>query len=285
MAHVTDKIMQILHKCHPNKDNYEDKSGNLNKSLEKIKSHAERLLISMPSMPNNYVGCVEYASLNKMIATCNLKIGNELLAIHHLIESHAVILRQQILHRHQKTQMRESLLNIPQTYGLKPTYVKFETKFSYDILKSKLVELPKEWYILQVTVQYESSNVLKYRSISNLMSAIHITILPTGPSEIEPLCITLPKPEMEVSYDICTEIKNILDSYKTKLQATYTKNEYYWIMRKEQDNKMKMAIDGLETTWLREWRVLFMADPIEDLEIINEIHEMIDKLILDSKFS
>lgn len=46
-----------------------------------------------------------------------------------------------------------------------------------------------------------------------------------------------------------------------------------------------MAIDGLETIWLREWRVLFMADPIEDLEIINEIHEMIDKLILDSKLS
>lgn len=44
-----------------------------------------------------------------------------------------------------------------------------------------------------------------------------------------------------------------------------------------------MAIDELETTWLREWRVLFMADPIKDLEIVHEIHEMIDKLILDSK--
>lgn len=46
-----------------------------------------------------------------------------------------------------------------------------------------------------------------------------------------------------------------------------------------------MAIDGLEITWLREWRVLFMADLIEELEIVNEIHETIDKLILDSKFS
>ncbi|XP_032679875.1 separin isoform X2 [Odontomachus brunneus] len=90
---------------------------------------------------------------------------------------------------------------------------------------------------------------------------------------------------MQVSYDICTEIQNILISNKAKLEATYINNEQYWSMRREQDNKMKMAIDGLETIWLREWRVLFMADPIEDLEIVNEIHEVIDKLILDSKLS
>lgn len=76
-----------------------------------------------------------------------LQIGSELIAIHHLIESHAVILRQQILHRYQKTQMRESLLNVPQTYGLKPTYVKFEPKFSYNSLTLKLSELPKGLYI------------------------------------------------------------------------------------------------------------------------------------------
>lgn len=95
--------------------------------------------------------------------------------------------------------------------------------------------------MLQVTVQYESSNILKHtKHVSNLMSAVHITILPTGPSEIEPLCITLPKPEMQVSYDICTEIKNILANNKAKLEATYTNNEHYWTMRKEQDNKMKV---------------------------------------------
>ncbi|XP_014476012.1 PREDICTED: separin [Dinoponera quadriceps] len=283
MARVTDKIMRILHKCHLNEDDYEDKFQDSKESNEEIRSHAEKLLTSTP---NNYVGCIEYVSLNKMLATCNLKIGDEFTAIHHLIESHAVVLRQQILHRYQKTQMRESLLNEPQTYGLKPTYVKFDTNSTNSTLKSKLSELPKEWYMLQVTVQYESSNILKHtRHISSLMHALHITILPTGPSEIEPLCITLPKPAMQVSYDICTEIQNILASNKTKLEATYTNNEYYWTMRKEQDNEMKMAIDGLESTWLREWRVLFMADPIMDLEIVNEIHDMIDKLILDSRFS
>lgn len=41
--------------------------------------------------------------------------------------------------------MRESILNISQTYGLKPTHVRFEPTFSYDneSLKSKLTDLPK----------------------------------------------------------------------------------------------------------------------------------------------
>lgn len=72
MAHLTDKIMQILYKCHL-KDNYENKLQNSNESLEKIKNHAEKLLTNTS---NNYVGCVEYANLNKMLASCNLKVSN-----------------------------------------------------------------------------------------------------------------------------------------------------------------------------------------------------------------
>lgn len=71
MAHLTNKIIQILHKC--NKDDYKGKFLNLNESLEKVKSHAGKLLTDTL---NNYVGCVEYASLNKMLATCNLKVSN-----------------------------------------------------------------------------------------------------------------------------------------------------------------------------------------------------------------
>lgn len=73
MAHLTDKIMQMLHKCHLNEDDYEDKLQDSNESLEKIKRHAEKLLTNTP---NNYIGCVEYANLNKMLATCNLKVSN-----------------------------------------------------------------------------------------------------------------------------------------------------------------------------------------------------------------
>lgn len=46
---------------------------------------------------------------------------------------------------------------------------------------------------------------------------------------------------------------------------------------------LQIAINGLEKIWLREWRILFMADPIENLEIVEEMHQMIDKLIVDFK--
>ncbi|XP_020292023.1 separin isoform X2 [Pseudomyrmex gracilis] len=164
--------------------------------------------------------------------------------------------------------------------------MKFDTKFvdNAESLKSKLKELPKEWYMIQITAQYESPSVLKYgKFTSSEMHAIHITVLPTGASNMEPLCITLPKPMTQVSYDVCKEVHKLLGNYKSELQATYASYEEYWKMRKNQNNKMKAAIEALEKIWLREWRVLFMADPIEDVDIVKEIHNMIDKLILDFK--
>ncbi|KAG5330739.1 ESPL1 protein, partial [Acromyrmex charruanus] len=291
MAHVTDKIMRILYECHP-KDDFKDKTKNEtkksrrkieNEKLEGIKSSVERLFTDARC---NYVGSVEYASLNKMLAICNLEIGNEITAIHHLVEAHAVILRQHILHRYQKTQMRESVRNESQIYGLRPTHVKFETKFTdnSESLKAKLLDLPKEWYIIQVTAPYESPTISRYeKRTSNVMHAIHITILPTSTSDIDPLCITVPRPTTQVSYDVCKEIRQLLDGYTSALKTTYTNNKQYWTMRVNQNNKMKTAISALENVWLREWRVLFMADLIEDLEMVDEIHQMIDKLISDFK--
>ncbi|XP_024885208.1 separin [Temnothorax curvispinosus] len=294
MSHVADKIIRILHECHPNKDDFENKTKDSSESkesrkkiekekLEKIKSDADKFFADTRC---NYIASVEYASLNKMLALCNLEIGNEITAIHHLVEAHAVILRQHILHRYQKTHVRESVWNEPQIYGLRPTHVKFETKFTdnNEALKTKLLNLPKEWYMIQVTAQYESPTILRYKKrTSNVMHAVHITILPTGISDIEPLCITVPRPATQVSYDICEEIQKLLDDYTSVLKTTYTNHKQYWMMRADQNNKMKIAINGLENVWLREWRVLFMADPIENLEMVNEIHQMIDKLISDFK--
>ncbi|RLU20460.1 hypothetical protein DMN91_007070 [Ooceraea biroi] len=296
MAHAVGQIMQILHECHPENNDLVDNFKRLKitrksrrnvkkDKLQEIKNKAEKLLTDTPY---NYTGSVEYASLNKMLAICNFEMGDELRAIHHLTESHAVILRQHILHRYQNTQLRETLCTEPQTYGLKPTHVKFETDLanSGKLLKSKLVELPKEWYIIQVTALYESPSVLRHeKRMSSVMHAVHITILPTGLSDVEPLCITLPKPETQVSYDVCEEILKLLDNNKFQLKATYVNREQYWAMRTNQNSKMKIGIDGLENMWLREWRVLFMADAIENLNIVNEVHEMVDKLITDAVFS
>lgn len=76
MAGITDKIMQILHECHPNKNDFETKSRSSDESLEKIKNDTEELLADTRC---NYVGSVEYASLNKMLAICNLKVSNNYL--------------------------------------------------------------------------------------------------------------------------------------------------------------------------------------------------------------
>ncbi|XP_015437312.1 PREDICTED: separin [Dufourea novaeangliae] len=278
-----DEILQILHECHFSNDKLEELSNVTgDDSLENVKSDAERLLLNARCD----VGNVEYSNLNKMLAICYLKMGNELEAICHLIESHAVILRQQILHRCLKTKLRETVLNTEQVCGLKSSYVEFNVNNVNNVknLKAKLFDLPKEWYMIQVTGQYNPSCITEYqKSMSNTMHEIHITVLPPGTEEIEPLCITLPKPELHSSYDVCLEIQRILSTNRSELAATYANNELYWKMRGRQNTNMKTAIQALEYKWLREWRILFMADPIDKDDLVTNIVQMIDKLILDNK--
>ncbi|KOC62271.1 Separin [Habropoda laboriosa] len=280
-----EEIFQIFHECHSNNGKREETLDKVEtNSIENVKSDIETLLSDIRCN----IGSVEYANLHKMLAFSYLKIGDELKAICHLIESHAVILRQQILHRSVKTEMRESILNTQQTYGLKSSYVGFNINDtnSIDNLKTKLFDLPKEWYMIQITSQYKSPNISEYsKTTSDAMHEIHITILPTGAEEMEPLCITLPKPKLQSSYDICYEIQKLLSNNRSELEATYTNNELYWKMRERQNISMKTAIQALEYTWLREWRVLFMADPINKYDLTANIVQMIEKLISDDKKS
>lgn len=98
-----------------------------------------------------------------------------------------------------------------------------------------------EWYIVQVTAQFEDSLCLQYNKHTyHSMHALHITILPTGNSILKPFCITLPKPQTHTMYDICNEIREILGNNKSDLTATYANKELYWKMRLKQDNKMKV---------------------------------------------
>lgn len=79
-----DEIMQILYKCHA-EDEFEDKSKDSSdsqrsrksrrriekKNLEEIKSNVEKLLSDTCCF---YTGSVEYSSLNKTLAVCNLEV-------------------------------------------------------------------------------------------------------------------------------------------------------------------------------------------------------------------
>lgn len=95
MSHITDKIMRILHECHPNKNDFKSKTKDSsvlreskkkivkenieklgNKGLEKIKDNAENCFADTQC---NYIASVEYASLNKMLALCNLEVIKSLI--------------------------------------------------------------------------------------------------------------------------------------------------------------------------------------------------------------
>lgn len=51
------------------------------------------------------------------------------------------------------------------------------------------------------------------------------------------------------------------------------------------DMFVQTAVRALEYSWLREWRILFIADPINKHDIVEDIVQMIDKLISDDKSS
>lgn len=97
MSHITAKIMRILHECHPNKNDFKSKTKDSsvsreskkeiekenvkkieNKGLEKIKDNAEHFFADTQC---NYIASVEYASLNKMLALCNLEVIESLMWI------------------------------------------------------------------------------------------------------------------------------------------------------------------------------------------------------------
>ncbi|XP_015599938.1 separin [Cephus cinctus] len=247
--------------------------------IDKLKKDLEHLILQW----NVNCPAVEYANLNKMLAICYLQAGRQNDAVYHLIESHAVILRQQTQHRFLKTEIRRSFLEENQFYGLNPAYIRLNdgTK-NCNILTKRLNEMPQEWYMIQITIQYEHPGISKYSSAGPSSTyPIHIIVMPTGEKAIGPFCVTIPKSNTSTMYDIISEIEDVLSNNKFDLEAAYTNNKSYWKMRERQNKKMKAAITELENTWLREWRILFMADPIENLDLVQDLEDMIDKLISD----
>ncbi|XP_066594805.1 uncharacterized protein Sse [Prorops nasuta] len=287
MSDVIGNIIQILDES----EDYEELDKDLEKSvkadsLEKLKNDTKELF----NNGNCNMSSNAYSSLNKMLGVCNLTLGKEIEALNYIIDSHSVILRQHGLNRFIKTDIRQSVLKQPQACGLNFECIKNNAKKHSNAIQSTtymLAELPTEWYIIQITQQYESPlESISKKSMPECMHPIHITMLPTGTkTTLEPFCITLPKPEMDTNYDICSEIHTLLDSNKSYLESAFFNSHLYLMMREKQNNKMKTAVDALELVWLREWRVLLMADPIEQLDLVNNIHEMIEKLILDNNLS
>lgn len=164
-------------------------------------------------------------------------------------------------------------------HGLNPEYFDFEATSPdfYEKLQSKLRELPKEWYTVQITASYQRA---QYPSAPPSTCPIHLTVLPTGPNALSPFTILLPKPKNPV-YDVVASLQKLLANNKTDLQREYKYNSQYWKMREEQDKTMKTGIEELENNWLREWRILLIADPITPSYTTKDSCMLIDKLIAD----
>lgn len=133
--------------------------------------------------------------------------------------------------------------------------------------------------MLQVTKAYEKS---EYPTPPFSTHPLHLVVLPTGKNAIPPFTILLPKPK-NINYDIVNSIKTLLDNNKKDLSRSYTYKQQYWQMRFRQNETMKTAIDEIQKNWLREWRILFIADPIEPSYTTKDLLQTIDKLIIDDK--
>ncbi|KAK0182022.1 hypothetical protein PV327_000194 [Microctonus hyperodae] len=278
-------IRKILRECRIS-DEFEQRLSNsilpADDSLEKFRNDLKNFLNGMKIN----TASVEYASLNRLMAFSYLEANEEAKAINHLIESHAVIHRQQANFRFAKCEVRQQIGLPTRSFGILPQYMKLDLDSvdGPDSLKVKLSELPKEWYMVQITIQYEPNNLNGlYSALSNQQihsRPIYLTILPTGNSTLEPFCITLPNPPTDM-YDICKEIKDLLEGNKSELQAEYRNYALYWKMRAKQNNRMKTAVTEMENSWLKQWRIFFIADPLELPQCFLDLHRMIDKLIVD----
>lgn len=71
------------------------------------------------------------------------------------------------------------------------------------------------------------------------MSALHITVLPTGRDATDPVCVTLPKLVCH-DYDSVKEILRIIKNNKDDLEKNYAANDHYWTMRAKQNSSMKV---------------------------------------------
>lgn len=169
-----------------------------------------------------------------------------------------------------------------QRFGLNPAYLKFdaihepedyksvlrkrfsefpEGKFLFNSLfvyqnliadKNPCFMLSTEWYMVQLTAQYEPSKTSIFNvTAEKSMLPIHISVLPVGKNGIDPFCITVPKPKMNTNYDICKEIQEILACNKGELEAEYSNIKLYWKMRDKQNIRMKVTDFRIDFITLR----------------------------------
>lgn len=123
-----------------------------------------------------------------------------------------------------------------------------------------------EWYVLQITTEHEPLTETRHYIQQNEFSyslkpshGLHLMVLPTGANNtMDPICITVPKPNLQSTYDVRIEIETLLNNNKTDLTSSYSNKNLYWKMRRNQNNKMKVSF-FLTTKLLESMIVVYLS--------------------------
>ena len=107
-----------------------------------------------------------------------------------------------------------------------------------------------EWHVVQLTSEHEHLTDIMDRRQSQDSNyslkpthGLHLIVLPTGKDAINPICLTVPKPNNSSTYDIRLEMETLLNNNKSDLTTTFTNHDLYWKMRKKQNERMKVSIN------------------------------------------
>ncbi|XP_044746483.1 separin [Coccinella septempunctata] len=207
------------------------------------------------------------------------KSDEELLMILHLVESHIPGLRLRATvecdsniyeEKSHRSFMKKDYLN--------PFSC---VKSDVQILLERVVELPKEWTVIQLTPRFSSKNIFAINSDDLTLSGVHITVFNCGEKNENPYCVTLPAGNAFSIMGDMRKLKNNLKEiysipYKkvTEVMSTKSKKMYHK-RRLEMEDVLECLLREIEDTWLGAWKCLLIGKYEDNLLEIN-IRELVN---------
>uniref|UniRef100_A0A1B6GBW6 separase n=1 Tax=Cuerna arida TaxID=1464854 RepID=A0A1B6GBW6_9HEMI len=241
---------------------------------EKDLSYADELINELKKHlaihPMQVVGPT-YHTMNKRLADLYFLKKEELKGIYHLTEAHAATLRLQTVIRYDykddqiknpsKTQQKKG---VRFSQGLQKHYVEFDSELAKKEergLLSRLREMPKEWTVVQLTMQARPENRFKIcpkdKNITQ-PTCLHIVRLPCGETlnEENPVSVMIDKPK---GSEGMPTIFNLIDKAIKELRTKYGRASDIRKARDRASQMIKEVVDELSSGYLREWRCLLLG--------------------------
>ncbi|XP_046672802.1 separin [Homalodisca vitripennis] len=236
-----------------------------------------------------------YHAVNKRIADLYFLKQEELKGIYHLTEAHAATLRLQTVIRYDykddqiknpsKTQQNKG---VRFAHGLQKQYVEFDSELAKQEergLLSRLREMPKEWTVVQLTMQARPENRFKIlpkdKDITQ-PTCLHIVRLPCGETlnEEDPVSVMVDKPKG--SEGMPTIFNLIHKATKEHLRTKHGRASEIRKAREKASQMIKEVVDELSSGYLREWRCLLLGSLCRHQQWL-QVKDCIDKVFTKHK--